>query len=105
MLKDSIGLIISVFGLIVCFAVLTSPVMDSIDAISDANSHTWSSTTLRATLEGAYYMMYGLLGVGIFMWFYSRAQKDEYETDYFEQSGWQFRAPKTPHYPFDRRRW
>jgi len=106
MLKDSVGLIISLFGLIVCFAVVTSPVMDTINEISDANTHEWSSTTLRTALISAYYMMYGILGIGIFIWFYSRMHRDEYETDYFEQAGWQFKSPNVPQYPFEKmRRW
>jgi len=100
MLKDSIGLVVAMFSLILTYSVTSYFAFDLIDTITAQGSGSYF-VSLNTILKGAYTMMYGILGVGIFYWYYNRMHREEYESDYFEQAGWRFESPHVPSPPRD----
>ena len=93
MIRDSIGLIVAFTLLIIEYSVLSTPFYTYIDKIaSDTTYHGMS--VWNPILKGAYLVIHGIMAGGIVLWYFSRAHREEYEPDYFTESGWQFETPR-----------
>ena len=105
LIRDSIGLIVALFFLIVTFSVTSYFIFDLFDSITSQNSDIFF-VSLNTILKSAYTMVYVILGLGIFYWYFNRMHREEHEPDYFAEAGYRFETPRVPDFSnVWRRKW
>lgn len=90
MLRDSVALVIAFFVLVVQYSVFSPVFYIIIDDFAATSEHAALWTDL---LKWTYLLVHGMIAAGIIIWYISRAHREEYESDYFIESGYRFMGP------------